>query len=263
MVGRRLLSLLKRNSASLPSGTVSEVSADGSRKSWVRRLVSGGLIVVTGGVGLSALDDLTIYHGCSRSDFITLVNMLVKKSDKGKKSFDCSWTISMLELIKHSGEVEPKFYYASIGEVAIIVFNPDVTGLLHFSKAMERASKNQAIIEAIGEPIKRGPWYNASLAVAHKRHSVSCTFPVTGPQGTGIFQLKAVRNGDDSWLSFLRSRDWEILVMEALLHVPGNDEKQQTFRISVPKSIPSPATAACIDCKFQPSESIDKKAEAS
>lgn len=60
---------------------------------------------------------------------------------------------------------------------------------------MEKASKYPAVIEAIGEPILRGPWYNASLAVAHKRNSVSCTFPVYGPQGTGIFQLKAVRNG--------------------------------------------------------------------
>lgn len=63
------------------------------------------------------------------------------------------------------------------------------------SKAMEKASKNQAIIGSIGEPIKKGPWYNASLAVTHQRHSVSCTFPVSGPQGNGVVQLKAVRNG--------------------------------------------------------------------
>ncbi|GJR10615.1 cytochrome oxidase assembly protein 1 [Tanacetum coccineum] len=61
-------------------------------------------------------------------------------------------------------------------------------------KALEKASKSQAVIDAIGEPIARGPWYNASLAVTHKRHSVSCTFPVSGPQGSGIFQLRAVRN---------------------------------------------------------------------
>lgn len=64
-----------------------------------------------------------------------------------------------------------------------------------YSKAMETASKNQAIKEAIGEPIVKGPWYNASLAVAHKRQSVSCTFPVSGPQGTGVLRLKAIRNG--------------------------------------------------------------------
>jgi len=63
------------------------------------------------------------------------------------------------------------------------------------SKAMENASKNQAIIDAIGEPIVKGPWYNASLAVAHKRQSVSCSFPVSGPLGSGVLQLKAVRNG--------------------------------------------------------------------
>lgn len=54
---------------------------------------------------------------------------------------------------------------------------------------------NKAMIEAMGEPIEKGPWYNASLAVSQQRHSVSCSFPVIGPQGTGILHLKAVRNG--------------------------------------------------------------------
>ncbi|GJR71029.1 hypothetical protein Tco_0017094 [Tanacetum coccineum] len=62
------------------------------------------------------------------------------------------------------------------------------------SKALEKASKSQAVIEAIGEPIARGPWCNASLVVTHKRHSVSCTFPFSGPQGSRIFQLRVVRN---------------------------------------------------------------------
>lgn len=35
-------------------------------KSFVRKAVSFVLITVTGGVALSALDDLAIYHGCSR-----------------------------------------------------------------------------------------------------------------------------------------------------------------------------------------------------
>ncbi|GKC01585.1 putative G3BP-like protein isoform X1 [Tanacetum coccineum] len=153
MIGRRFISLFKRNPSS------SSTSAEKVPKSWGRRIVSGGLICVTGGVALSALDDLIIYHGCS-------------------------------------------------------------------SKALEKASKSQAVIDAIGEPIARGPWYNASLAVTHKRHSVSCTFPVSGPQGSGIFQLRAVRNAEESWLSFFRPRDWEILIMEALLHVPG---KEQNF----------------------------------
>ncbi|XP_024980745.1 uncharacterized protein LOC112517626 isoform X2 [Cynara cardunculus var. scolymus] len=180
MIGRRFISFLRRNP--LPSSGSSSakvgVEEEAKPKAWGRRIVSGGLICVTGGVALSALDDLVIYHGCS-------------------------------------------------------------------SKAMEKASKNQAVIDAIGEPIARGPWYNASLAVTHKRHSVSCTFPVSGPQGTGIFQLRAVRSGE-SWLSFFRPRDWEILIMEALLHVPENEEKNRTFRIRISDDISPPACQPCI-----------------
>ncbi|KAK4385416.1 hypothetical protein Sango_2665600 [Sesamum angolense] len=181
MIGRRVLSMLKSRGAA---------AEEGKAKTWGRRAVSGALICLTGGVALSALDDLVIYHSCS-------------------------------------------------------------------SKALEKASKNQAIIEAIGEPIVRGPWYNASLAVAHKRHSVSCTFPVSGPQGSGIFQLKAVRNGEDTWFSILRPRDWEILIMEALLHVPGNEQKEQTFRISVSDNPPLECKP-CTACRVQPSASAEE-----
>lgn len=39
---------------------------EGKSKSFGRKAVSFVLITVTGGVALSALDDLAIYHGCSR-----------------------------------------------------------------------------------------------------------------------------------------------------------------------------------------------------
>ncbi|KAK1437341.1 hypothetical protein QVD17_03132 [Tagetes erecta] len=177
MIGRRFISFFRTRSSS--SSNRVRVLDEAKPKSWGRRLVSGGLICVTGGVALSALDDLVIYHSCT-------------------------------------------------------------------SKAMEKASKNQAVVEAIGEPIARGPWYNASLAVTHRRHSGSCTFPVSGPHGTGIFQLRAVRNGEESWLSFLRPRDWDILIMEALLHVPENEEKNKTFRIRLSDDVSSPACQPCI-----------------
>ncbi|EPS64821.1 hypothetical protein M569_09957, partial [Genlisea aurea] len=175
MVSSRFFSLLKSRAR-----TTASANGEERTRSWSRKLVSGAVLILTGGIALSAIDDLIIFYGCS-------------------------------------------------------------------SKAMEKASKNQQLIEAIGEPIERGPWYNASLAVAHKRHSVSCSFPVSGPLGTGMFHLKAVRNGDDAWLSILRPRDWEILIMEALLHVPGNESKAQTFRISVMDSQPSENTA-CLAC---------------
>ncbi|WOH01810.1 hypothetical protein DCAR_0521195 [Daucus carota subsp. sativus] len=62
------------------------------------------------------------------------------------------------------------------------------------SEALEKASTDETVINAIGDPIVRGPWYNAALAVTHRRHSVSRTIPVYGPQGTGVFPLRAVHD---------------------------------------------------------------------
>lgn len=196
MLGRRFLStatFFKSSTKSkLPSSTKTVDEEKG--KSFGRKAVSFILITVTGGVALSALDDLSIYHSCS-------------------------------------------------------------------SKALEKIINNQQIKDALGEPILKGPWYNASLAVAHKRQSVSCTFPVSGPQGTGVLRLKAVHNGGDTWFSFLRPRDWDIIIMDALLHVPGNDEKHQTLRISLSEYFaPShQACTACTDCKPQESDNPHKK----
>ncbi|KFK40415.1 hypothetical protein AALP_AA3G370800 [Arabis alpina] len=169
MFARRFTSFFKR-----PSTSSSE--KDGKLGSFGRKAVSFVLITVTGGVALSALDDLSIYRGCS-------------------------------------------------------------------SKAMEKVMNSKAMIEAIGEPIEKGPWYNASLAVSRQRHSVSCSFPVIGPQGTGILHLKAVRNGEDSLFRFLQQKDWDILIMDALVHVPSNDGPQQTLRINISDSVaPSAGT---------------------
>lgn len=46
------------------------MAEEGKAKTWGRRIVSGTLICLTGGVALSALDDLSIYHSCSRFGFI-------------------------------------------------------------------------------------------------------------------------------------------------------------------------------------------------
>ncbi|CAM8930372.1 unnamed protein product [Rhodiola kirilowii] len=145
---------------------------------------------------------------------------------------------------------------AITGGVAASALNDLVIFYRCSSKAIEKASKDQRLVEAIGEPIERGPWYNASLAVVHQKRSASCTFPVSGSRGSGIFQLKAVRNDglclnlsifydDSSWLSYLGLGDWDVLMLEALLHAPGNDEKNQTFRISIADQLP---TANCKPC---------------
>ncbi|XP_061343475.1 uncharacterized protein LOC133289517 [Gastrolobium bilobum] len=191
MLAKKLSSFLKLSPKPQISSSTRNVDEEKS-KYFGRKAVSFVLITITGGVGLSALNDLAIYHGCS-------------------------------------------------------------------SKAMEKVSKNQAIIDAIGEPIARGPWYNASLAVAHKRHSVSCSFPVSGPLGSGVLRLKAVRNGDDdTWSSFFIPRDWDILIMDALLHVPGNEETHQTLRIDLSDNLP-PSCNACTECIARPSENSEAK----
>ncbi|PKA58776.1 hypothetical protein AXF42_Ash000869 [Apostasia shenzhenica] len=145
-----------------------------------RRAIPIVLLSVTGGFALSAVNDIAIFHDCSR-------------------------------------------------------------------KAIEKASENQKIIEALGTPIVRGSWYDASLAVGCRRNWVSCTFPVYGPQGSGIVQLKAVRHGEDNWFSFMQHQTWDILVMDALLHVPSNNEREQALRISLTENITSPKPLA--DCK--------------
>ncbi|OVA02314.1 Cytochrome oxidase assembly protein 1 [Macleaya cordata] len=185
MFGRRLVESVVKNPQTNQFASFCTSTEKGKSKTLSRKVVPILLISLTGGVALSAINDLAIYHGCS-------------------------------------------------------------------SKAMEKASQSQAILDALGEPIERGPWYNASLAVAHRRSSVSCTFPVSGPRGTGIFQLKAVREGDDSWLPyllpFLRQQNWEILIMEALVHTPSNEEKNQTLRISLSDAATPSASNECTGC---------------
>ncbi|KAL8092943.1 uncharacterized protein LOC141690356 [Apium graveolens] len=192
MSARRFISFFRKTPSSQPPSSSEKLLEENKGRKWGRRLVSGALISLTGGIALSALDDLAIFHACS-------------------------------------------------------------------SKALEKASTNEAVITAIGEPVVRGPWYNASLAVTHKRHSVSCTFPVSGPQGTGVFQLRAVRDKDDKWLTFFRPRDWEILIMEALLHVPANEGKHQTFRVSITDKLVPPACKPCMDSKPEGSNMAENK----
>lgn len=54
---------------------------------------------------------------------------------------------------------------------------------------------------------------------------------------------------DNAWFSVLRPQAWDILIMDALLHVPGNEEEKQTFRINL-LNVPSPP-AECTSCIAQ------------
>lgn len=121
------------------------------------------------------------------------------------------------------------------------------------SKAIEKVINNVSLREALGEPITRGQWYNATLSVAHHKNSVSCTFPVVGSQGSGILQLKAVRNGENNWFTFLGSQEWEILLLEALVHTGANEESKRTFRINLMTDSDFPENKDCKECKLSTS----------
>ncbi|KMS94661.1 hypothetical protein BVRB_016520, partial [Beta vulgaris subsp. vulgaris] len=49
----------------------------------------------------------------------------------------------------------------------------------------------------------------------------------------------------DSWLSFFRPRDFGILLLDAVLYVPGNEEAQYTIKISISDDVPSHACQTC------------------
>ncbi|KAK9201436.1 hypothetical protein WN944_016638 [Citrus x changshan-huyou] len=66
MLARRLSSFFKSPPTSKASSAAKSVDEEKS-KSFGRKAVSFVLITVTGGVALSALDDLAIYHSCSRT----------------------------------------------------------------------------------------------------------------------------------------------------------------------------------------------------
>ncbi|KAG6483053.1 hypothetical protein ZIOFF_059693 [Zingiber officinale] len=217
------------------------------KRSLGRQLCQVGLISLAGGFFLSGINDIAIFHGCSRTQtFFLLINVVAL----------CRWTsyrtvVEIFHLaIKVSGKIVP-------------ISSPK--GLSYAQlKAIEKASQNQQIVESLGLPIVRGPWYDASFAVGYRRQSVSSTFPVSGPHGTGIFELKALRRGgssdEDTTFSFLKHRDWDILILEALLHVPSNNEKQQTIRVSVTGDCSSiDATSECIQCKLPESPATPEK----
>ncbi|EMS63461.1 hypothetical protein TRIUR3_00562 [Triticum urartu] len=139
------------------------------------------------------------------------------------------------------------------GAVAASAFSDLSVFLSCSSQAMEKATKNQQVASAIGEPITRGPWYSASIAVNRARRSVSCTFPVSGPQGDGLLKFKAVRLAEESWFRFLQPSDWEILIMDAILDVRTEDGKHQTMRVTVADNTAAPPPPAdCRTCKPRP-----------
>lgn len=63
---------------------------------------------------------------------------------------------------------------------------------------------------------------------------------------------------EDSFFSFLRHHDWDILVMDALLHAPTQDEKQQTLRVSLMGGADPVGPRECKECRSPDSRDVEK-----
>uniref|UniRef100_A0A8I6XLF8 Uncharacterized protein n=1 Tax=Hordeum vulgare subsp. vulgare TaxID=112509 RepID=A0A8I6XLF8_HORVV len=89
-----------------------------------------------------------------------------------------------------------------LGLTGVVAASADLSVFLSCSsQAMEKATQNKLVAGATSEPIARGPWYSAFIIVNHAKRSVSCTFPVSGPQGDGLLKFKVVRLGGVSRLT--------------------------------------------------------------
>ncbi|KAG6555881.1 hypothetical protein Mapa_002523 [Marchantia paleacea] len=116
------------------------------------------------------------------------------------------------------------------------------------SKALEKASQDPRLKEFIGEEIKLGQWhwYEASLAVAHKGMSASCSFPVYGSHGTANLHLKAVRlhgRRESVFHNIFGGGQWEVLMLEA--QVPGfsdGNSASSSQRINLMQTSDEPKT---------------------
>eukprot|EP00850_Spirogloea_muscicola_P011692 SM000073S21468 [mRNA] locus=s73:539972:540538:+ [translate_table: standard] len=83
---------------------------------------------------------------------------------------------------------------------------------------MAKVLGDDRLAEALGPPLQAGPWYNASIGVAHEGHSASCTFPVVGAHGNASVRVKAVRIGGGRstlWYNTVGPGRWDILVLVA------------------------------------------------
>lgn len=83
-----------------------------------------------------------------------------------------------------------------------------VSGVIKASEpyqiAMERAGKNQAVIDALGEPLKTGAFTNAQHNTSGSQTDVELTCGISGPKGSGTLRLHSIGN----------TGNWDHKVME-------------------------------------------------
>ncbi|GJP59153.1 hypothetical protein CLOP_g8804 [Closterium sp. NIES-67] len=123
------------------------------------------------------------------------------------------------------------------------------------SEALEVANQNEQLKAAIGSPVRRGPWYNATIGITHGGRAASATFPVEGPKGSALFHLRAIRtHGGRSTLLYNLQSDpkWQLFVLQATVAPRAVALPEEAARPAPAAPGASPATAAAADAASAP-----------
>jgi hypothetical protein len=63
-----------------------------------------------------------------------------------------------------------------------------------YSDPVDRATANEEVKAALGEPIKTGFWVNGSVEITGASGKSDLAIPISGPKGSGTLYVKANRN---------------------------------------------------------------------
>lgn len=67
-----------------------------------------------------------------------------------------------------------------------------------YTEALQRARENPEVVELLGEPIEPGFFVSGNLSFHNSSGSADLSFPISGPNGSAVVNVKATRAGG-SW----------------------------------------------------------------
>ncbi|KAG0572435.1 hypothetical protein KC19_VG094800 [Ceratodon purpureus] len=165
-------------------------------------------------------------QACSRRTNVARVPSLLPLRARGEMSFCAKFTSAVV--------------LGAMGISGVSIYDDYLIFQQVSKKALAKANVDSEFKAIVGENIDQGPWYEASMTVDHEGHSAACSFPVSGSLCSANIHLRAVRyeetNSFASYFVLPGSGEWELVVLEALMHRPGSGDQQNPERIDLLKS---------------------------